>query len=440
MKKRETSLTLGMLLPLAAFAQQADNVKPNILYIVIDDMGWGDLGYMGSTLVETPNIDRLASMGVSFTNGYATAGTSCPSRNGLVSGAYQQRFGVEINADYKKAQFPESQLLLPQTLALGGYHTALVGKWHVVRKPEQVFETVIQPIEISSNYFPNEQGEYNYKRLPILASMEPKEENEYMTDRLTTHAIEYMDSTKTPFFLYLGYNAVHNPWQACQKYYDRLDGIEEEYMRVYASLIASLDDNVGRILNYLEEKNQLGNTVIVMLSDNGPAKGGPELKTWAEYDDSREYIFGQTSGLRGHKVDLYEGGIRTPMAIVYPPKFRAGKVFPDMISTMDFYPTVCELAGVDIPQSCIIDGVSLVKYLREETKSVPHRALFWKRVKNGAMRLGAFKLVFDSEKSELFLLRDDMYETKDVSDEYPHIKEMMLKEWAEWEKDINKTK
>lgn len=219
---------------------------------------------------------------------------------------------------------------------------------------------------------------YDGPRLPILAVKESTYENEYMTDKLTSHAIQFMNkqSNATPFFLYLGYNAVHNPWQAEKKYYDRLSNIKDEYMRVQASLIACADENIGILLNYLENRKLIDNTIIVFVSDNGPAKGGPELKTWEGYDPSFEYVFGQMKTLRGHKVDLYEGGIRTPMIIAYKPLLREGKVFRDMISTLDFYPTICEMTGSEIPEGTTLDGVSLVRYLREETKQQPHDMLF----------------------------------------------------------------
>ena len=243
-------------------------------------------------------------------------------------------------------------------------------------------------------------------------------------------------SNATPFFLYLGYNAVHNPWQAEKKYYDRLSNIKDEYMRVQASLIACADENIGILLNYLENRKLIDNTIIVFVSDNGPAKGGPELKTWEGYDPSFEYVFGQMKTLRGHKVDLYEGGIRTPMIIAYKPLLREGKVFRDMISTLDFYPTICEMTGSEIPEGTTLDGVSLVRYLREETKQQPHDMLFWCRNNFGAARMGVWKLYKESDKTELYNLREDIGETKDVSAEYPHIKEKMMKAWNEWHSTI----
>ena len=440
-------IALGLLVPVTAIAQNNPNnssgprtptakpsVKPNVLFVVFDDIGWGDMGYNGSKLVPTPNFDRLAAMGVSFTDGYVTAPISSPSRNGMVSGMYQQRFGVQVNADYRNSQIPDTQSTLPETMRSAGYATALVGKWHVCRAPEKVFDEIYEPIVISSNYFPDEQGGYDGPRLPILSMKPVSGDDIYMTDRLTNHAIGFMEKQKDkPFFLYLGYNACHNPWQATQRYYDKLSNIKEEYLRVYAAILASADDNLGRLLDCLVRNNMTDNTIIIMVSDNGPAKGGPELKTWNGYDPSREYIFGQTGGLRGHKVTLYEGGIRVPMNIVYTPLLRKGKVFIDMVSTLDLYPTVCELADIAVPKKGTqLDGVSLVKYLREEVKQAPHNFLFWKRAQNGAMRMGAWKLVMDSNNAELFSLRDDRGETTDLSAQYPHIKERMLDEWNKW--------
>ena len=439
-------IALGLLIPVAAIAQNNPNnssrprtqeakplVKPNVLFVVVDDVGWGDMAYNGGKLVPTPNFDRLAAMGVSFSDGYVTAPVSCPSRNGMLSGMYQQRFGVQINVDYRTGQIPDSQATLPETMRSAGYATALVGKWHVCRDPEKVFDEVYEPIEISSNYIPDEQGKYNGPRLPILAYKPVSGDDIYMTDRLTNRAISFMEKQKgKPFFLYLGYNACHNPWQAAQKYYDKLNNIKEEYLRVYAAILASADDNLGRLLDYLDNNKQIDNTIIIMVSDNGPAKGGVDLNDWVDYDPVREYIFGQTGGLRGHKVDLYEGGIRVPMNIVYTPLLRKGKVFTDMVSSLDFYPTICELAGIVIPKETQLDGVSLVNYLREETKQQPHDFLFWKRAQNGAMRMGAWKLVMDSNNAELYSLRDDRGETTDLSAQYPQIKERMLNEWNKW--------
>ena len=432
-------ITVGILAPLGLFAQKRQTTKPEItirpdvVFIAVDDVGWGDVGYNGSKLVPTPNFDRLAAMGVSFTNGYATAPISSPSRNGMVTGIYQERFGVQINSDYRTQQVPASQKTLPEMMKTAGYATALVGKWHVCRDPQTVFDEVYEPIEVSSNYFPDVSGNYDGKRSPILAVKSVSGEARYMTDRLTDRAISFMDAHKgSPFFLYLGYNACHNPWQAPEKYYNKLSDIRDEYMRVYGAILASTDDNLGRVLDYLDRNKLTDNTVIVMVSDNGPAKGGPELKEWSGYDPAKTYIFGQTGGLRGHKVDLYDGGIRTPMAIVYKPLLREGKVFNDMISTFDFYPTICELTGVEIPDGMMLDGVSLVKYLREETKQQPHDFLFWKRAKSGAVRMGTWKLDIDGDNSELYNFRDDIGETNDLSAQYPAIKERMLKEWNKW--------
>lgn len=435
-----SAIVAACTLPLGvnALAAQTQQEKPNVLFIAVDDLGWSDVGYNGSTLVATPNIDRLASMGVSFTDGYVTAPISGPSRNGMVSGMYSQKYGMQINADLKFAQVSAQHKTLPETMREAGYRTALVGKWHVCRDANVVFDEVYDRIDISSNYFPDSTGVYDGPRLPILAVKESTYENEYMTDKLTSHAIQFMNkqSNATPFFLYLGYNAVHNPWQAEKKYYDRLSNIKDEYMRVQASLIACADENIGILLNYLENRKLIDNTIIVFVSDNGPAKGGPELKTWEGYDPSFEYVFGQMKTLRGHKVDLYEGGIRTPMIIAYKPLLREGKVFRDMISTLDFYPTICEMTGSEIPEGTTLDGVSLVRYLREETKQQPHDMLFWCRNNFGAARMGVWKLYKESDKTELYNLREDIGETKDVSAEYPHIKEKMMKAWNEWHSTI----
>lgn len=417
----------------SSFAQGKS--RPNVIIMVVDDMGWGDVGYNGSKLVPTPNIDKLAGKGIIFSNAYATAAVCAPSRCGIVSGAYQEKFGIQINADYPLYTIPESQKLLPQTMKAGGYHTALVGKWHVSRKPETVFDEVHDPIEVSSNYFPDSTGFYGGPRLPIVAMETEKKGQEYLTDRLTREAIEYLDKNragKDPFFLYLGFNAVHNPWQAQQKYYDRVKHVKEDHLKVYAAQIASLDDNIGVIMDRLSKNKQDKNTFIFLVSDNGPAFAGDEIKTWEKYSPGVEYLFGQTNGLKGHKAQLSEGGIRTPMLMVYPPKFNGGKVYGETISSLDIYPTVCEITGIKPPAGTELDGVSLVSAARGETRNPLHDMLFWRRLNQGAVRMGVWKLYIANKQQFLYNLQTDPGETSDLSGEHAAIKEKLFNAWTAW--------
>lgn len=412
-----------------------DSNKPNVIILVVDDLGWGDVGYNGSKLAPTPNIDKLAASGVVFTNAYASAAVCAPSRCGIVSGAYQEKFGIQINADYTHYIIPESQKLLPQTLKTGGYHTALVGKWHVSRKPDSVFDEVHDPIEISSNYFPDSTGFYGGPRLPIVAFESEKKGEEYMTDRLTREAMEYLDrsaSQSGPFFLYLGYNAVHNPWQAPKRYYDRVKGVKEDHLKVYAAQIAALDDNIGILMGRLAKNGQDKNTFIFLVSDNGPAMAGDEIRDWEKYSPGVQYLFGQTNGLKGHKAQLHEGGIRTPMLMVYPPRFFPGKVVNDVISSLDIYPTVCEITGTKPPEGTGLDGVSLVPVARGEARNPPHEMLFWRRLNVGAVRMGIWKLYLTPKEQLLYDLQSDPGETHDLSTEHAAIRDRMAKAWTEW--------
>ncbi|HEX7903914.1 MAG TPA: sulfatase-like hydrolase/transferase [Chitinophagaceae bacterium] len=412
--------------------------RPNVLVMVIDDMGWGDVSYNGSKLVPTPNIDKLAKQGISFSNSYVTAAVCAPSRCGIVSGAYQEKFGMQINADYPSYTIPENHKLIPETMKSAGYNTALIGKWHVSRKPETIFDEVRDPIEVSSNYFPDSNGFYGGTRLPIVGWKKEGKGEEYLTDRLTRQVMEYFDKTKSrkdPFFLYVGFNAVHNPWQAQEKYYKKLAYIKEDHLRVYAAQIAALDDDIGLIMASLK-KNQLDkNTFIVVVSDNGPAMAGNEIEDWEKYTPGKQYQFGQTNGLRGHKAQMFEGGIRTPMIMYYPARLGAPRTYNDMVSSLDIYPTICSITGVRPAGETRLDGVDLVPFIRGEKRNPPHQLLFWRRLNVGAVRLGVWKLYIDNTKAYLYNLKTDAGETTDVSDANPEMKDRLWKAWTEWGKD-----
>jgi arylsulfatase A-like enzyme len=263
---------------LAAFGAAS---RPNIVLILADDLGYGDIGAYGGKDVPTPNIDRLAREGVKFTDAYVTSPACAPSRLSLMAGAYPQRFGMTWNDDRSAHRLPDSQRLLPELLRTAGYRTGLIGKWNIIRPAEKVFDEVHDFIEWESDFWSQPDGRYigsNATTNPGFRSSKTqfwgpvREGDEYLTDRLGRRAVDFIDRhAAKPFFLYVGFNAVHSPWQGRKSDQARFAHLPHEVLQLYASMIAGMDDAVGRILAALRERGLEENTLVLFLSDNGPA-------------------------------------------------------------------------------------------------------------------------------------------------------------------------
>ena len=441
------------LAPLAALhAADAPKQKPNIIVILADDLGYGDVGCYGGTMVATPNIDRLAAGGVRCTDGYVTAPVCAPSREGLLSGVYQQRFGIHWNEDYFPAnragwRHIESHPLLPERLRAAGYVTGHVGKWHTMWDARKAFDEVFD-LTPGANYLPNANGSYvGVDGVPMKkGQMEEgvwgceKPGEEYLTDRMGRHAVEFINrhgGKERPFFLYLAFNAPHSPYQAKASHRERFGQIKPEPLNFYAAMVASLDENIGRVLNELSAAGLLDNTLIVFVSDNGPA---PPLAVGWKPEWPAELTVGSAGPLRGRKAQFYEGGIREPFIAYWPAKLKAG-TYGRPVSTLDLYPTLCALAGATIPASIKLDGVNLLPYLLGEKPDAPHRRLFWGKLDKtrgdrilGAVREGDWKLVIQhwEPKLQLFDLADDPGEKNDLAAKEPERVRILQQAWQEW--------
>ena len=434
-------LPCGVSVPIGAAASL--DSRPNIVLLLADDLGYGDLGVYGNRDIPTPNIDRLAREGVRFTDAYVTCPACAPSRLSLMSGAYPQRFGMTWNDDRSAHKLPDAQRLLPELLRSGGYVTGLVGKWNIVRRAEAVFDEVHDFIEWESDYWPQTDGHYigsNAVKNPGFRSSKTqywgplREGDECLSDRLARKAVEFIDRhADEPFFLFVGFNAVHSPWQGRIKDQKRFAHLPHEVMRLYSSMVAGLDDGVGRIMVGLQKRGLERNTLVIFLGDNGPAIGGPRIEGW-KADWPQRIVVGSTGPLRGAKTELFEGGIREPFIVRWPAKIEGGRDFHHPVIANDVLPTLCAAGGVDVPSGTVVDGVDLLPFLQVESPAEPHATLYWKIKSSAALRRGDWKLMMLAPDwtPQLYNLRTDIGEAHDVAGEYPQLARELHEAWLAW--------
>ncbi len=437
---------LGMR-PLARGLAEEPKRKPNFIFILVDDMGWADIGCNGSRYYETPNIDKLASQGMRFINAYAACAVCSPTRASIMTGRYPARLGVTdwIRSRFQGGKIPEDKknpteyaggekqrLLCPpnalwmeldeitiaEMLQSAGYTTCHIGKWHLGADdwyPEkQGFDYNIggcdygQPPTYFDPYFRKGQGD--------IPTLKPRREGEYLTDREADEAVQFIREHKDrPFFLYLAHYAVHTPIEAkadVTKKYQAKPPTQQKNAK-YAAMVESVDDAVGRICSALDESKLADNTVIFFTSDNGgllPITNNAPLRSGKGYP--------------------YEGGIREPLIVRWPGVVRPGSTSDEPVISVDYFPTLCEAAGVPLPTDRDIDGVSLVRHLRSgATQSLRRDALFWHFphyrgadvVPYSIVRAGEWKLIkrYEGKTFELFNLQDDLAERDDLSEARP---------------------
>ncbi len=414
---------------------------PNILLISVDDMGYGDAGCYGDTnLIPTPNIDRLATEGVRFTAGYVTAPVCGPSRYGMLTGAYQQRFGVQANSDayavlpsrpetLDNHRIPTSQPLMYQALSSAGYHTAVLGKYNLPCYPQTHADESLSIIHFHCDYFPDATGNY-----PGVDEEKAKSDfkdiywgplrdgEEYLTDRLGRQACGFIErNAQRPFFAYLAFNAPHSPMQAKRSDQPVVQHLKTEATRLYGAMLHSVDENVGRVLDTLDRLGLAENTLVAFVSDNGPTFAYRKL--WPE-DWPRE-LLGSAGPLRGHKGQYYEGGIRVPFLLRWPARLPAGAVHDAPVSTLDLYPTFVAAAGSRPAGGAVVDGVNLLPALTDapagDADRTPERSLYWFAAGAGAVRHGDWKLHVAGATQSLYNLRNDPAETTDLKDVHPAI-------------------
>jgi arylsulfatase A-like enzyme len=436
------SCVLLLAAPLAAQAAEGPKPKPNILLIVVDDLGYGDIGVHGGKAVATPHIDRLAAAGVRCTNGYVAAPYCSPSRAALLTGRYQTRFGHEFNPHVGaegKLGLPLDQRTLADLLRAAGYVTGLVGKWHLGFSKDhhpqaRGFDEFFGFLVGGHNYALRKDAEPKFASAMaqnvIHRGRELQKLDGFATDVFTDEAISFMKRNKEkPWFLYLAYNAVHTPLEISDKLKDRVPAeVKDPARRGYLALLLGLDDAVGRIMAYLRESGADRNTLIIFISDNGGSGLAPFLA----------YNTGINRPLRGNKGQTLEGGIRVPFFIAWPGKLPAGKTYDHPVIALDVLPTACAVAGVKTPAN--VDGVNLMPYLLGENKAAPHEALYWRFGPQKAVRKGNWSLVDwrDFEKKtnsgwELYDLSKDVGQQHNLAARHPEVVAELSRAWQRWD-------
>lgn len=407
--------------------------KPNIILILSDDAGYADFSFQSNRLIPTPHIDRIAAEGAKFSNAYVTGAVCCPSRAGILTGINQAEFGqvynyiqgVKYNIPKDSFGIPVNQKLVGDYLKPLGYTTGIVGKWH---------EGFAQP------FHPNQRG-FDYfwgflwgsspyftglaKFVESNGQAVPADSIPYMTDAIGEQSIQFIEANaQQPFFLYVSFNAPHTPMQAKPEllaHYKKM--FVSEGRALNAAMTNSLDENVGKILNKLEELHLLDNTIVVFTNDNG---------------GQVTHSFADNYPLRGMKSDVYEGGIRVPMAVMWKGHIKAGSVFDKPVSTLDFLPTFLKAAGAKPEYYPQLEGKDLVDQMNSAKKNNTDRPLFWYVAKNkGAVRLGDYKMVFlPGKQPELYDLARDISESKNLYDSKPEAAQTLIALYRDWERKL----
>ena len=455
---RKLKFILALLAISSAFScsDEQQNAKPNIVFIFIDDLGWTDLGYMGSSYYETHHIDQLAQKGMIFTNAYANAANCAPTRACLLTGQYAPRHGVFTVARPDRGQaadrrlipidnsrkIPLGKITIAEALKSAGYASAAIGKWHVGNDPKE------EGFDFSETKF-----EMGFKRGHF------NDKGDYLADRYTNDAIKFITQNKDkPFFLYLAHDAVHTPIQAKEAItakYEAKNAVGCHRHAEYAAMVESVDQSVGKINKVLEDLGLSKNTILIFYSDNG----GHGTYTCQK-------------PLRGGKGMFYEGGTRVPMFAYWPDQIKGGATNDEPVIGTDFYPTFLELAGAKPPDNYPLDGESIVPLLKGG-KSISREAIYWhfpaylqsyeglrfdsrdttfRTRPVSVIRKGDWKLLLYHEEwvldggreemeannaIELYNLRDDIGEERNLVKTEPNKRDELLDQLLNWIADID---
>jgi arylsulfatase A-like enzyme len=401
----------------------ADDAKPNIIYIIADDLGWKDVGFNGSD-IKTPNLDKLASGGAVLEQFYAQP-MCTPTRAALMTGRYPFRYGLQT-AVIPSAQtygLATDEWLLPQALKEAGYNTALIGKWHLGHADpkywpcQRGFDYHYGPLIGEIDYFTHKQHGVTdwYRNNKVV------DEEGYSTTLLGKDAVRWIGQQEAskPFFLDLSFNAPHAPYQAPQKYLDLYKNIEDPSRRAYAASITAMDDEVGSVVEALEKKGVRNNTLIVFQSDNG---GTRNAMFSGEIDTSKLKIPCDNGPYREGKGTLYEGGTRVCALANWPGHIQPGLTVEGMIHTVDFYPTLLDLAGASTAKSKPLDGIDVWKTISTNAASPRTEIIYNVEPFRAGIREGDWKLIWRTplpQVVELYNVAQDPSEKNNLADKYP---------------------
>lgn len=431
---------------------RAEEKKPNFVFLLVDDLGWGDFGCYGAKFYETPNIDKLAKDGMLFTNAYSACTVCSPSRAAILTGRYPARLHLtDWIAGHKKPfaklavpdwkmKMDHERVLLPEALKEAGYATAFFGKWHLMPIGQPDFKEHFPTshgfdVNVGGREWGQPKGPGRYFSPFGMPGLDDGEKGDFLTDKLTDAAMKFLEEKKNEqFLLYFSYYTVHGPIMSpeslTQKYQEKAKILENERNENMnpkrAGMIEALDQSVGRIVAKLEELGLAEDTVIVLTGDNG-----------GDYDDT-------TAGLRDRKGFSHEGGVREPLIAKWPGRIEAGSRCDEPVIGMDFYPTFLEMAGLPTKTDECLDGVSIWPLLKDGNSELKREKLYWHyphyhRTKPyGAIRNGDWKLIefFEDGELELFNLKMDPFEKKNLASEDPKKAAMLLEQLKKWREEV----
>lgn len=471
---QKTFILFCMLIIATPILAAKSGKMPNIVLFLTDDQGYAEMGCQGNTDIPTPNIDRLADNGVRFTEGYVTCSVCSPSRAGLLTGRYQNRFGyvknftAQLNDDPRYG-LPGSEKTMAEFLLDAGYVSGIFGKWHLgatspyhpyrhgfdeffgflheghyyVPMPYKGVTTRLRrstlPWRDDSGLWTSADGKTVYIKWerdnesdydannPIIRGSQPVIEQEYLTNAFAREAVDFIDRNKDrPFFLYLPFSAVHSPMQGEDKYMEKFSHIEDINRRIFAAMLESLDDGIGRVMQKLRDENMEENTVVILLSDNG----GPTTE-----------ITSSNYPLRGYKGSLYEGGIRVPFIIQWKNNLPHGKVYESPVISLDLLPTIAAIVDHPIDEERI-DGINLLPFITESTDKEPHEFLYWSFEGKQALRKGDWKIVRPKKNAalELYNLATDIGESENMAGKYPDKVKELQGVWTDFTSRIKDEK
>ena len=445
-KKLIKGLAVLSLIVQSAFATEQME-RPNILVILTDDMGYGDVGFNGATDIKTPTLDALAKQGTTFKSAYNAHPFCGPSRAGLMTGRYPHKIGSQYNLPTSNRSgglgITTNETFISKVLHEAGYFTGAIGKWHLGEEGEfhpnqRGFDEFYGFLNGGHDYFPDkfkpqyekqkkqglDHAIFHYLR-PLEHNGVEVDETQYITDGLSREAVTFIEKASNkkdqPFFLYLAYNAPHSPMQAKEEDMAQFPDIKDQKRKTYAGMVYAVDRGVNKIVESLKATGQYDNTLIIFLSDNG---GKPNLGA-------------SNKPLKGQKGSAFEGGSRTPMFFHWPKKITANNTFSYPVSTLDFYPTFASLARAKLPENKKLDGKNIWSNIINNTNPRSGEMIYFTRHRNGFSEVAARKdnwkaINVTGDKWQLFDIENDIGETKDLSQKYPFVLREMVAETEVW--------
>ena len=406
---------------------------PNLILIVADDLGYGDLGVQGSIQIPTPNIDQIAKEGIQFTNGYSSSPVCAPSRAGFLTGKHQSGFGFNDNLANNQPGFDPNYLGLPLTEStiankLKSLHfaTGIIGKWHLGVNPQfhptnRGFDEFWGFLDGGHDYF-LAKSDGSGMESAIQCNFKTPGPLSYMTNDIGNECVDFIIRHKNhPFFLTAAFSAPHAPMQAMEEDLKLFSHIKDKLRQTYCAMVYRLDQNIGKIANILRELGLEQNTVIVFISDNG----GP----------ANSISNGSVNApLRGQKTTLLEGGIKVPFFLKWPARLNGGKKYNHPVSTLDICPSFIYAAGGTVSESDHYTGVNIFPYLTSQTQKIPHQLMEWNYTASVAIQDGDWKLIrLPDRLPMLYHISEDISEQNNVSLLYPDKTKTLLKKLGTWE-------